>query len=365
MAWLKPLSVRAVRTPAVPAILPTFSANLPDQLERLASGILLGGLCLIPAFLGLGLHEPFEFGKFFLLSLLALILVALQGAAILIRGRGVSLRPLLALEWSVLGLVCTSALSAFFSLSPSSSWGWSHQSCIGWWAIVSLMVLVFSVRNLFATPSRQRQLFMAMALSGLVPALYGVLQWLRLDPWEWSQMTLMSGEQRIFGTLGHPNHLGAFLVVLLPWVVHQSRTASTDYGRSLWVSVGLLYSMAIVGTYSRIAWVGLAMVILGTLTLIISRYRVLTGAVSLGVMLFLVMTIPSLRERALGVVQFESRQEIWSAAVQISRDYPITGCGLHSFGSAFGVYRSAAFEVNEWNVTPFHAHNELLHLFAT
>jgi O-antigen ligase len=364
MALLNPPSLRG-HGAKVAQSLPA-ARDWADTLDGTARGVLLAAAVILPPAVGKSLHDPFEFPKYLLLNLVAVALVGLQLAAHALRPQPLRLEiPRDWLSLSVLGLLLSAALSTLGSISPATSLDWGHHSYVGLRTYLSGAVIFFSTRNLFRTDERKRLCLTALVFGGVVPALYGLIQVGGLDPFEWELASHFAGQRRAFGTLGHPNHLAALLVVLLPLALDRQVVRGRFY---LAIGVAILFAVAILFTYSRIAWAAAGVVALlriGAVRQRISKRTVLLGGGTLAVLVALLISSNGLQDRFATLSGVGNRAELWSASVKIWGDYPLTGCGLNAFGSAFGPHRSAAHEAAEWAQTPANAHNEFLHLLAT
>lgn len=364
MALLNPPSLRG-RGAKVAQSLPA-ARDWANTLDGTARGVLLAAAVLLPLAFWKLLHDPFEFPKYLLLNLVAVALVGLQFAAHALRPQPLRLGiPRDWLSLSVLGLLLSAGLSTLGSISPATSLDWGHHSYVGLLTYLNGAILFYSTRNLFRTDEHKRLCLTALVLGGVVPALYGLIQAGGLDPFEWELASHFAGQRRAFGTLGHPNHLAALLVVLLPLALDRQ----VARGRfSIAIGIAIVFAVAILFTYSRIAWAAAGLVALlqiGAVRQCISKRTVLFGGGTLALLVASLLSSTGLTERFATLSGVGNRAELWAASVKIWGDYPLTGCGLNAFGSAFGPHRSAAHEAAEWAQTPANAHNEFLHLLAT
>ncbi len=159
--------------------------------------------------------------------------------------------------------------------------------------------------------------------------------------------TFFLGEdRRVGGPIGDPNDLAFFL---LPAVALGPAVRGTGRGRRAWDVATVLIAVAIVGTLSRGALVGLAgMLVVGVLSGAV-RLRVATGlvaAVLVGV-LVAAATVPQLVSVSLqqkSVVadrNVSERLDLWTAAAQMTVDHPVLGLGPGAFALEHQDYTSS------------------------
>jgi len=233
----------------------------------------------------------------------------------------------------------------------------------------------------------------AAGLASVVTTAYALIQLLGLDPLVWGRTATYEGDVRIFGTLGHPNMLGAYLAMTTPltlWLAARARGAGE---RVFWALVATASVVVIAATLSRGAWIGLAAGGLAALLLSLwtrgraaasggsrgparsSRVPAAVGAslLVIGASVFFFARSPMgphLAERVRQIASVsapttQSRLHIWRAGLRMAQDHPWLGAGLDAFGTVFPRYRTAAYWRVEWGHTPNKAHNEAIQILAT
>lgn len=108
---------------------------------------------------------------------------------------------------------------------------------------------------------------------------------------------------RPYGTFPHPNVLGGYLAILLPWILYQWRGRRKFYSLTLLGGLSGLYL-----TFSRSAWLAGALGLLATGGLILKQPFILLTSIS-----------------------FIRRAELNWIALHIVRDHPLLGVGLNNF----------------------------------
>ena len=169
---------------------------------------------------------------------------------------------------------------------------------------------------------------------------------------------------RVAAGFGHPNELGGFLVVLVPFVLAGALVARR--GRWAFVAAAALGTYGVYASFSRGALVGLVLVPF----FFLRGRRVLVLAPTLA--LLLALTAPGLvGERFATLTQSGSevatRVDFWRTAAEIWQQNPVLGAGLGQFPQAYAESRlpGRGFLPGTLSEPPPHAHNLLLQTAAT
>jgi O-antigen ligase len=169
---------------------------------------------------------------------------------------------------------------------------------------------------------------------------------------------------RVAAGFGHPNELGGFLVVLMPFVLAGAIVARR--GRWAFVAAAALGTYGVYASFSRGALVGLVLVPF----FFLRGRRVLVLAPTLA--LLLALTAPGLvGERFATLTQSGSevatRVDFWRTAAEIWQQNPVLGAGLGQFPQAYAESRlpGRGFLPGTLSEPPPHAHNLVLQTAAT
>jgi O-antigen ligase len=281
---------------------------------------------------------------------------------------------------------------------------------VGLWLAIEIASTAFSaapIVSLVGEPLQREGLLTSLALAGiyaglrltpgrpgldrlagwiLVPAalasLYALAQAAGWDPIRWLDPAtyLKAGVGlRPFGTLGHPNLMGA--VAALCGTFALTRAAGERRHRIGFASAALLFAVVTLATLSRGAWMGFAAGALVGVPLALkagseprsARQMLLAGAAFvLGVV---VVAIASgwgarlaLRAREL-LSPFagsgSSRLEIWRSAWAAWQARPWLGHGPDTFDLVFPRFQTPNYWRTEWAGLVLHAHSIYLHTLAT
>jgi O-antigen ligase len=167
---------------------------------------------------------------------------------------------------------------------------------------------------------------------------------------------------RVRGLVGHPLTYGGqamLLVSIAAAVLLRVRETRWRVG-----AVALLLGLlpALLGSFTRSAWIGTLVAI----TVVVARFRArvlpfLGVAAVVGVLLL----PPGYRSRALSAFDTKSvwnveRVKLWTAGAGIVRDHPVTGVGLQDLRSTIDRYRT-----EKANEVHGHLHNVWLQVAAT
>lgn len=325
-------------------------------------------------------YELFEFNKLILVYALAAIIASFEAIRLISSKRPRLVRPHLLAA----GLLFTAvlAISTLTSIDRQVSlFGYYGRFHGGLLSIVSYGIIYFSLTQL---PARAfLNLIKVSLFSGLLVAGWGFLEHWGIDADYWAQDV----KARVFSTLGHPNWLGAYLAMLIPWSLAFYLQARSRRLVLLLGALTLLFYTTFVFTYSRGASIGLAagfitfLALAGATTLRASWRRLLlliTGAVAVTLTFASPLTLQisgSAPYRAVGApaASLESGNEtgnirliVWQGTLEVFGHYPILGSGPETFGESFYQFRPVEMNyTSEWNYLFNKAHNEYLNYLAT
>jgi O-antigen ligase/Tfp pilus assembly protein PilF len=423
------------------------SSETEPIISRLGRALLFIHLLLSPLVFQRGLIEVFEYPKTILLITTAILLAAgfvsykarpqpkevegqdKKGKEKKGRSKGRSERSPFG-DLTLLGMLLflvSAFFSTLFSRSPITSLYGEHENFAGFITIASYTVLFFGTWALCRRVETCRRLLMASVVSVIVMVIYGVIQATGHDPFTWKRTAGFGSFNfmRIFGTMGHPNHLGAFLVMGLP-IVCYFRLQAFKRGGFLMGLVLLVTELSaaalIVFSFSRGAWVAMGaagLVFAGGLATVVKKrtiiFALLPWVIGLALGAFAFSTLSSttqggattpavtasvsppqpqavprpqhsprpqpspgpqpssglnplwtrVKEMGISDLTQGTRWPIWTTAFAMFVDYPLFGVGLDGFPLAFQKYRPVEYWHREWGGTPTRAHNEFLHILAT
>src|SRR5882672_7994808 len=362
-------------------------------------------LLLLPIVFLRTLPDAFEFPKMELLATGAVLILALgaiqESARIGASGATswlAALPPRLTawvradpLGAGVVAYLGSAFVSTVFSMRPALSLFGAPESLAGLKTAMATASVFFASRSLASSQRWFHVMTSFASVAAAIAAGYALLQLLHLDPYTWAGTSTFGGENRIFGTLAHPNMLGAYLVMSLPLTAQIATRATNRLVKMAWMVVIAETLLVLITTLSRGAWIGLGAASAAYL-LLVARAARATGSPSetrarapaagfLWPAVFAVFTIvlllisaPRLRSALfqrisqignLSAPTTQSRLQLWNAGLRIGAEHPILGVGVDCYGNAFPAYRSAEYVRIEWGGNPTKAHNEMINIFAT
>jgi O-antigen ligase len=255
-------------------------------------------------------------------------------------------------RWIDIALACFVALFVLASITSVDR----AQSFVGepfqFQGTVTTLVYVgafLAARLSMSTVAGFRSLLVALAATGALVSLYGVVQSLGIDPF-WPGRP----DPRIISTLGQANDLAAYLDLVLVAVVALAALVS-QRRRALLAIVAVMSVVALALTYSRGGYLG-ALPALGALLLVrpglpmprrVSAAPMLVGAVVVAVLALPIAATfgPKIVDRiaAIGDTSESSarfHQDVWRVGIQIAIDHPWLGTGPETFPVVFRPYLS-------------------------
>jgi O-antigen ligase len=388
----------------------------------LTGSILLVHLVLSPLLFSRLTADAFELPKVFLLALTSLGLVAWLLPDVRRLAAPIARDPVC---WGFLLWLLSAALSTATSVSPLTSLRGAEDSHAGLLTVAVYTLHFFVTRHLSPTPAHGRWLMAGPVVAMAVASAYALVQAGGADPVGWHGTSSVGGFVRPFGSMGHPNHLAAFLVMALPLALYFAVAAArrgNAWATTLLGLVALLAVATVVMSLSRAAWLALGLVgaVLGvgwwkmmgdkgssgfppvgglvgarppdrvpavdrrsplpesgrpsvgpgarsgdraptSFWLLVASFVLLASCT----LLFLLTTSGVVGERLRGLIDLGGRRHIWEASDRVFLDHPLLGCGTDALGVTFSRYRSPDYWRVEWDTNATKAHNEVLHLLAT
>jgi O-antigen ligase len=342
----------------------------------------------VPAVFSPLFYTAFSLPKLVALVTLNAAAVLLWGFKVLVEGKITLVKS--RLNWLLLIYAFISLLNVFFSVAPFTSIYGAENRFLGILTIINFMIAAFMVLNFFRSPETIRKMISVSLVTAVILALYGLMQYFGVfDAFlKWNADT----SDRVFGTVGHGNHFGAYLgmnivtgVFFFPYIRKNIYHVALALGLVLMASVLFL-------TASR----GALFATLITLTLFIvevifrkanyvkSALKRVPARVML--LLFILLIAAGLIsgefqrlpivERTVGTVNFIQQGNVpdrlswWASTLEMIKARPVLGFGLSTYRDVYNAYRRTDYRSPEPGdmqdmITPEAAHNELLNIAAT
>ncbi len=255
-------------------------------------------------------------------------------------------------------------LSTIFSIDPHTSiWGYYSRFHGGLLSTVSYLTLYWAYAA-FMT-GKTKKVIAVILSTGLIVSLYGIAERLGIDKHIWVQDV----QNRVFSTLGQPNWLAAYLVMLIPLALAQKSKLGYFYS--------LIFIITLFFTKSRSGFLGLGAALVVFCFL---RWTKLTLFFIACILIFLIsgrQYLPQLQPTGGlanetpaistgGSSSSDIRNVVWQGAIDIWKHYPVFGSGVETFAYTYYNFRPAEHNLlSEWDYLYNKAHNEFLNFLAT
>lgn len=262
----------------------------------LLTAMVLAAVAVVPLLLNLGsIEDTYYSAKARALTILApLLVLSLLGSS------GVSELRRRFMLWPLMAFVGAAGLATAFSVNAARSVLGAPQRDEGLLALLAYAAICAGTVVVVARGGL-RVWHAAVLTCGTVVAAYGVAQYFG---WEW----LIRDPVRVFwwrpfSTSGNPNFLGAYMVLMGPLAVAALLTARRKIVAGLSLGALAMTVLAALCTYSRAAWLGLAIAALMFVPTLRTRRvagahtretrRRLLAAIALGAVLTILFFLPS------------------------------------------------------------------------
>lgn len=249
---------------------------------------------------------------------------------------------------------------------------------------ITLYMFLFITARLYLVPDEG--LFKIILVTAIIVSIYGILQTMNFDPFP-RDVLRENWSKRAFSTMGNPNFLGSYIVLIIPtsiyfYIIKKNITGLTAYAI-------LFYCLLSTGT--RGAWLGTITSIMAFAAIHYMYFRYSKGEFTRYIIL-LVITILLLAlynfntegafiDRFLSIARDANefltkgdradysganRGFIWKRVAELIKKRPLAGYGIENLGEAFKKYYTQDM-IELWNEVRYldKAHNEYLHIAVT
>lgn len=250
---------------------------------------------------------------------------------------------------------------AAFALSLVTNLDMARRIVIGLWFMGLYVGLWYLLQDAIANDRLRREWLLDALLVAGVPVIFiGIAQ---------VEVALTNGQPipRPVGTLGNPNALAGFLILLIPLTAGRFMAARTPLARVIFAlyCLGTLALAAL--TYSRGGWFGAGVAAATWVALrfpVRASWSARSRSVRIGLIAFgavVVIAGGMFLAQSFGASgrQLELRTWIYETGLQLFSERPLTGHGLFTFGA--GLARLNSLPPSEPHS---HGHNIVLHIAA-
>ena len=248
-------------------------------------------------------------------------------------------------------------VAAFTSFAPVKSFSI--------WAIyVVFIAMYFVIINSVNTEKLLNNLLVVFVLSGFIVCLYGIAQY--LFGWDTAQAWMDEGmfediKMRIYSTLGNPNVLGEYILLVLPVAIGLMWTRKNPAVKIVYAVVSAIMFVALILTFSRGCWIGLLIAAAIFVTFAAGKL----WGLGLAALPIIPMVLPeSIINRFMSIGNMDDsstsyRVYIWMGTLAMMKDFWISGIGMgkEAFTQVYPFYSYNAI------VAP-HSHNLFLQIMV-
>lgn len=233
------------------------------------------------------------------------------------------------------------------------------------WAIYAVfMVVYFLIINLVRTKKQLNNLLIAFVISGLLVCLYGIAQyvfgWDTKQAWMDEEM-FTDIKMRIYSTLGNPNVLGEYILLVLPVAIGMMFTKKGAFSKIVYGLISAIIFGALILTFSRGCWLGL----MASAAIFVTFAAGKLWGLAVIALPFLPMILPESiikRFTSIGDMKDSStsyRVYIWMGTLAMIKDFWVSGIGMgqESFTEIYPFYSYNGI------VAP-HSHNLFLQILV-
>lgn len=268
-------------------------------------------------------------------------------------------------KWRFDGLgVCIILFLAVLFISSVTSF--AKMSSLKVWMMYLVFVgFYFVIINSVKTKEQLYGLFKLLAISGALVALYGVAQyvfgWTTTNAWIDEEM-FEDATMRVYSTLGNPNVLGEYLLLVLPVAaVFMLKFKWKSLAKYTYGAMFAVLALCLILTQSRGCWIGF----MASAVIFVTFYEgKLWGLLPLALLILPFVIPQTIVERIMSVGNMEDsstsyRVFIWLGTLGMMKYYWLGGIGMGetAFGKVYPFFSYNAI------IAP-HSHNTFLQLLV-
>ena len=338
------------------------------MLDRQKTDIMIPKLFLISlvvvtiAVTPLTSYEPFNSPKFFLLSIIAFgFLLATSNREILTFAFRTNKSLFL-----VIALIFThSVIVLFTSQTPFYLQLFGADGRNTGFILYMILLISLILTYLFRNIKFYQQLINSLIIAGVLNAIYGVLQYLQLDPFNWTNRY-----NPVFGFFGNPNFQSAFMGITAVsiWALFFGEESKIRKRILLLFLAGLNFFI-IISTDSQqgiIVYGAGLLIVIFIFTLKTPKFKKYAKYIGLGTLFSGIIAVLDIFQKlpwgsSLYKASVSERGDLWRAAWGMAVENPLTGIGFDGYGYFFREYRDlSAITERGVSITSNSAHNVFL-----
>ncbi|MDA3802728.1 MAG: oligosaccharide repeat unit polymerase, partial [Patescibacteria group bacterium] len=237
-----------------------------------------------------------------------------------------------------------------------------------WFVFLSLEL----IRNKSLKRKSNLNLYLfSFVLSGFIASLYGIMQYLGIDFYTWSEEPFIT--KRAFSSLGQPNFFASWLLLVLPLSVALGVKAKKYKTKIFLFFVSFINLLALFTTGSRAAWLALIFIFFLIFIKLIVIKKISVKGKIISIVFIILFTLSSLyliEQQIPGRISqmfdikkgsTSARVDFYSVAAEAISKKPIVGYGVENIQQTYVGYYDASWGVHsDVNQVPDRAHNLIL-----
>lgn len=333
--------------------------------------LLIGMLSIIPLIIFPSALDYFYFPKLFVTQAFVLCMI---GIHILSEDRLLIKKDLIDILLEGYGFLVL--ISIFFSIDARMSILGKFGREEGFLTLVTYFLIFILSRNYLRWKEKYLRLIIGTAV---IVSIYGIIQYFDMDPVP-RDFIREHWRGRVFSTMGNPNFLSSYLLLILPFTVFEYLKSKKN---AYLLSLSIIYT-ALLLTFTRSAVFGISAIAFFTILYVIKKPdKTKTSLVILFTMITLTVGINILSDGALlgriGSLGPEAaklitksegyekaganRVYIWTRVIPLVKERPVWGYGLETLDQVFVErYSTEMLDYYGQVFSVDRAHNELLHI---
>ena len=232
-----------------------------------------------------------------------------------------------------------------------------------------VLLIIFTLTYTFRDFKFYQQLINSLVIAGILNAIYGVLQYLQLDPFNWTNRY-----NPVFGFFGNPNFQSAFMGITAAsiWALFFGSKSKIRKRALLFFLAGLNFFI-IISTDSQqgiIVYVVGLLIVTFIFTFKTPQLKKYSKYIGLGILFFSIIAVLDILQKLpwsslLYKASVSERGDLWRAAWGMAVKNPLTGVGFDGYGYFYREYRDlSAITERGVGLTSNSAHNVFLDILT-
>jgi tetratricopeptide (TPR) repeat protein len=244
-----------------------------------------------------------------------------------------------------------------------------------WFILFSFNLIIFKEREIEKEGTYKfniiiKRLILAIVFSGSLVSLYGILQLIGIDPYNWEEIASIT--RRAASTLGNPNFFASWILLVIPLAFYLFYSAEKPIFKSIYFFLFLLNLTGLFTTGSRAGLISLLFSFVLFFTYLFFTHKLSTKKIIIIIFSFTLLSIGSISifnynnpGRISNMIDFragylDERLDFYEAAISAINKKPLFGYGQENLTSIFVSYYRPDWGLRRIGQTPDRVHNLIL-----